>query len=266
MQKIQPKPGLDDICRSIRNIDLPFYLAWSDIRQRYRRSTLGPFWITLSMGVMIGSMGIIFSNVFKAPMREFFPFITAGLILWNFISGVLNESCYAFISAEPIIKQLPIPLFSHILRVVVRNFYIFLHNLVIFPLVCLFVGRDIGINDLLFIPGLIILIFNLLWMSLILAVICSRYRDIAQIIQNILQIALYVTPIIWMPNMIPGRMESMVLGPNPFFHLIEIVRSPLMNELPTAQNWIISLLLIIFGWLPALALYNRFKSKIAYWL
>lgn len=185
--------GLQDITDGFRTISLPLYLAWSDIRQRYRRSSLGPFWISLSMGVMITCIGLIFGGLFKSPMKDFLPFLSAGLILWSFISVVLTEATTTFSTSEQIIKQLPLPLFVHILRMVARNFYIFCHNFLILPIVFFVVDRSMNWETLLFLPGLAILIFNLLWMSLLLALICTRYRDFAQIVYSLLQIAFYVT-------------------------------------------------------------------------
>lgn len=258
--------GLTDLMLSLSKIELPLYLAYSDIRQRYRRSSLGPFWITISTGVMIGSMGVIFGTIFKSPMSEFFPFLAAGLILWNFVSAVLNESCTVFCAAEPIIKQLPIPLFSHIIRMIARNFYIFLHNLIIFPIVLLVVKGAIGLNDLLFIPGLAILILNLGWVSLLLGIVCARFRDLQQIVASILQILFYVTPIIWLPSLLPARASVMIISSNPLFHLLQIVRAPLLNQIPDIISWIVSLSMAAAGWILSLFIFTKFRNKIAYWL
>jgi lipopolysaccharide transport system permease protein len=215
---------------------------------------------------MIACIGVIFGSLFKSPMEEFLPFLTAGLILWSFISTVLIEATTVFVAAEPIIKQLPIPIFSHVIRMVARNFYIFLHNIVIYPIVCLVVQRAWGWNDLLVIPGMIILIVNLLWLALLLGIFCTRFRDMAQIIQSCLQIVFYVTPIIWMPSLLPARTGSMILDPNPFYHMLEIVRAPLMNQAPSALNWSVSVGVAIVGWAITLVFFNRYKFRIAYWL
>ena len=137
--------GLKDIIGTLCNLRLPLYLARADIRQRYRRSTLGPFWITISTGVMIGTMALIFGQIFKAPMAELLPFLAAGLILWSFISSTLIESTEVFTNAQAIIRQLPLPLFTHVVRLVARSFYIFLHNSIIIICVLLFFKQNIGV-------------------------------------------------------------------------------------------------------------------------
>ncbi len=260
------KPGLLDVISAAKDWRLPVLLATSDIRQRYRRSTLGPFWITISCAVMIACIGLIFGRLFKSPMSEFLPFIAAGLILWGFISSVINEATSVFISSESIIKQLPIPLFSHVIRMVSRNLYIFFHNILIYPIVCLLVHKALGLNVFLVIPGLLLLFLNLLWISLLIGVVCTRYRDMGQIVQSLLQIAFYVTPIIWMPNALNGRSSSLILDPNPVYHLMQLVRAPLMNQQPTFLNWSFSLGLFLVGSLLTITIFNKYRYRIPYWL
>ena len=258
--------GLKDISSSMLDIRLPTYLAYSDIRQRYRRSSLGPFWITISMGVTIACIGIIFGNLFKSPMSEFLPFLTIGLILWGFIASVLNEATTVFPSSEGIIRQLPIPLFTHILRMMTRNLYILAHNLVVVPIVFFCVGKEINWHFFACLPGFLILLLNLGWMALFLAVICARFRDLTQIIASILQIFFYVTPIIWMPSLLPAREAVMMLGPNPFYHLLTIVRAPLLGSLPSPSSYFFSLTMAFLGWIMTIVFFNKYRDRIAYWL
>ena len=259
-------PGLKDIVLSLKDSRLPIYLAYSDIRQRYRRSSLGPFWITISMGVTIACIGIIFGSIFKSPMSEFLPFLSAGLILWGFISSVLTEATTVFPSAEGIIRQLPIPLFSHILRIIMRNIYILAHNIIVLPVVYLCVKKTISFDILLFIPGFVLLLINLAWMSLILSILCARFRDLTQIVASILQVFFYITPIIWMPSLLPTRTSMMVLEPNIFYHLLSITRNPLLNISLEPSNWLVAIGLAIAGSLCSIIFFNLFRNRIAYWI
>lgn len=258
--------GWEDIKRATLDIELPLYLAKADIRQRYRRSTLGPFWITISTGVMIACIGIIFGSLFKSPMSEFLPFLAAGLVIWSLISTTITDVTTVFAAAEPIIKQLPIPLCTHVYRMIFRNLYIFFHNIIIFPVVLLFVQRPINLELFWFIPGLLLLTLNLGWISIILGIVCSRFRDLTQIVISILQIFFYVTPIIWMPNLLPARTSVMMLDPNPFYHLLAIIRQPLLGHSPTLLNWSFCTLMSLIGWLLAIKFFDRYRSRVAYWL
>lgn len=258
--------GLDDIINGLQQIKLPFYLARSDIRRRYRRSTLGPFWITLSTGIMIATIGLIFGRLFKSNISDFLPFIAVGLILWGYINSVINEACSVFPSSEAVIRQLPLPLFIHVERMIFKNILIFFHNIVIFPLVCLIVQKPISWVFLLSFLGFFIVTVNLAWLSLLLGIVCTRFRDLTQIVGSLLQIAFYVTPIIWMPKLLETTGRAVFLETNPLYHLMEIVRAPLLGQVPTLLNWFVSIGLLVVGWWMTIVVYNKYKKRIAYWL
>ena len=96
-------------------------LGWNDIIQRYQRSILGPLWLTISMGVLIGALGFLYANLFKMDLSTYLPFLTVGFILWQLVSGILLDGCNAFVSAEGIIKQIKLPLSLHICHLLFRH-------------------------------------------------------------------------------------------------------------------------------------------------
>lgn len=255
-----------DIAAAMKRYPLVGMLGWQDVRQRYRRSTLGPFWLTISMGIMIGTIGVVFGSIFNAPMTEFLPFLAAGLILWGFISSVISDGCTGFIAAEGVIKQLPLPLFLHILRMIWRNILILGHNIVIFPLVLLAVGKWPSWTMLISLPGFLLVLVNLAWVALLVAILCARYRDLPQIIASILQVLFYLTPVMWMPSLMPHRAGLLLLNLNPIYHLLELTRAPLLGQIPSALNWGVSAGMAVIGWGIALAVYGRYRHRIAYWL
>jgi ABC-type polysaccharide/polyol phosphate export permease len=192
----------------------------------------------------------VFGQIFQTPMQEFLPFLTIGMVFWTFIATVVTEGATGFISAESIIKQLPIPLFVHIMRMIWRNLLIFFHNLVIFPIVLLVVGKSIGWIALMSIPGLALNVLNLGWIVLLLAMICARYRDL--------------TPVMWIPSLLRSRMY--LLDMNPFYHLLEITRGPLLGQTPATTSWLVAAGMAVIGWIVALLVFGRYRRRIAYWL
>ena len=258
--------AIADITATFNKIRLVGVLGGQDIAQRYRRSTIGAFWLTISMGVMIGSIGLVFGKLFNSPMAEFLPFLTLGLTFWTFFVSALTEGCTSFISGEAIIKQLPLPLFLHVLRVVWRNIIILAHNFIIFPILCLVFMQAPCWSVLLFIPGLFVFVFNVTWLSLLLGILSTRFRDTPQIVSSILQVVFYLTPIMWMPSLLVGRRAVVIVDYNPMHHLLELVRAPLLGEYPTLMNWLVPIAISIVGCLGTLMLYNRTKKRIAFWL
>lgn len=258
--------ALTDIHAALQKHYLARTFSWQDVAQRYRRSRIGAFWLTINMGVLIGALGLVFGTLFRSPMQEFLPFICVGLIFWGFISASISEGCTAFISAEGMILQVRIPLFIHILRTLYRNAIILGHNLLIYPLVLLAVGRIPTWNVFLAVPGFIIVCLNLLWIMIILSILCARYRDMTQVMQNLLQVIFYLTPLMWMPQTLPDGISHVLLDLNPFYHLVTVVRAPLLGEFPTATNWVLCLGFAIVGWTFALFLFGRYRHRVPYWL
>lgn len=255
-----------EIRRALGSLTLVGLLGWQDVRGRYRRSAIGPFWLTISMGVMIASIGLVFGQIFNSPMRDYLPFLTAGMIIWTFITGLINEGCMCFIDAQGVIRQLPIPLFVHVLRTIWRNCLIFAHNILVFPLVFLLMGKELSFVVLLAIPGLLLVVLCMSWIVLILAMVCARYRDFPQIIASVLQVVFYLTPIMWMPSLLPDRMGVTFLQINPFYHLLELVRNPLLGQLPSLTNWSVVVGIAFIGWVFALLVFARYRKRVAYWL
>lgn len=266
MSESLTKKAVVDIRESFRKYPLIGMLAWQDVKMRYRRSLIGPFWITISMGVVIGVIGYVFGQIFKSPMSDYLPFLTVGMIVWGLISSVITDGCVGFISAEGIIKQLSLPLFVHILRPTYRNLVIMVHNLVIVPLVFLFFGKLPSAIALLGIPGLLLILLNLSWMALLLGMLCTRYRDLPQIVTNFIQIIYFLTPIMWMPGSLDIQSARYLLDYNPAYHLIELVRAPLLGTPPTVANWSVALAMAGIGWAGTILAYGQYKKRIAYWL
>ncbi|WP_343808457.1 ABC transporter permease [Paenochrobactrum glaciei] len=268
--RIEPKSGvgvaLRDLGDAISKYRLALIFGWQDVAQRYRRSRVGAFWLTLNMAVFIGALGLIFGTIFRTNMQEFLPYLCAGVITWGFISTSLSEGCTSFSSSDGIILQVRLPLFTHILRALWRNMIIFAHNIIIFPVLLVIVGGTVNFNVFWVIPGFILLCINLLWMMLVLAVVCARFRDMTQVMTNILQVLFYATPIMWMVKILPDDVSRGYIIWNPFFHFLELVRAPLFGTPPTMLNWGSSILLALIGWATAIIFFGKYRWRVAYWL
>lgn len=239
-------------------------LGWQDIRQRYRRSVLGPFWLTISTAIMVGALGFVYSTLFKQTLSSYLPFIGVGLIVWTLISTIFGEACSVFIGAEGMIKQLRLPLTVHVCRMVWRNIIIFGHNAVILLIIYVLYGTGWHLN-LLTIP-LAVLLFSLngLAIGLVLGVFCTRFRDIVQIVANIVQLIFFATPIMWRPEVLGDR--GWIADYNPAYHFIELIRAPLLGEALPTTSWLVASLVTLVGLAIALTSLTRFRHRVAYWL
>lgn len=254
----------DDLVEGLRRWRLWSRLGWHDIRKRYRRSVLGPFWLTLSMAVMVASLGLIYGTLFRLDLTGYLPFLAVGLATWTLVSSFLNEGCISFIELEPLIKNVRTPMSVHVLRVLWRNLIIYGHNIVIFVAVALVFGVWPGATALLALGGLALLLINAGWIMLLFGMVCTRFRDVPPIIASVVQLLFFVTPVMWKPELLGDRRYLMVL--NPFHHLIEVIRAPLLGQVPGWESWAASGLLAVTGWVFAFACFARFRKRIAYWL
>ncbi len=239
-------------------------LAWSDIKQRYRRSVLGPFWMTLSMAVLILVLGYIYSNIFHTDIKTYLPFLSLGFILWGFISTTITESGNAFRESARIIKQVKVPYSIHILRVLWRNFIVLLHTIVLFIPVSLFFALKPTAAILLALPGLFLVCVNLAWLELVLAILSTRFRDVPLIVATLVQVTIFATPIMWPVETLGDR--RFIADVNPMYHLIELVRAPLLGTTPAPLSWMVAAGMAVAGWIVALAMFNRVRRSIVYWL
>ena len=225
--------ALQDLKSGICSIYIWPMLGWQEIRQRYRRSILGPFWLTLSTGILVGAMGPLYGRLFGQDVSLYYPYLAVSLVTWILISTTVNELCLAFIAAEGFIKQIKLPLTIHVLRVVWKNLIVYAHNLVIVVLVLIFYTPPFHLNLVLFPVALLFIVVNSLWVGILLGLMCARFRDIPQIITSVMQVALFLTPVMWKADMLVGR-KVVLLEVNVLYQLFELVRAPLLgNVVPT---------------------------------
>jgi len=253
-----------DIIDGLLATDVWMTLAWQEVRQRYRRSLLGPFWLTISTGAMLLAMGPLYGRLLGQQIGAYFPYLAIGFVVWQLLAGLTNESCFAFTAAEGYIRNIKLPLTVHVMRVIWRNLIIFVHNFVIVLLVfAVFVGEVTW--RLVEVPlGVLVILLNAIWAGLLLGLLCARFRDIPQIVASLVQVAFFLTPILWRSDML-GRNEW-AAKVNPYYHFVEIVRQPLLGASASQESWAAVAAVTIVGFSAAFLMFARFRARIPYWV
>jgi ABC-type polysaccharide/polyol phosphate export permease len=250
-----------------KTLGVGLMLGWQDIRQSYRRSVFGQLWITIGMAVTISVIGIVFGTIFGTPMQVFLPYLASGLITWGLIAGILNEGTVGFTVAEAMIKQLPLPKIVYIVRVVWRNLIVSAHNIIILPLVIIIMGAPMTWAILLWPAGVLLTVTALSGLALSLAVVATRFRDVPPIVNAILTVGFYITPVIWLKDSLNNNeLVSSIVSSNPLYHLLQIARLPLIGQYPTLDNWIWAAGYGLFFWIVGFIMFQRYKKRIAYWV
>jgi lipopolysaccharide transport system permease protein len=260
----QRRAAWQDLVEGIALWRLWLRLGWNDIVQRYSRSVLGPFWLTASMAVMVVALGVLYSQLFNQRIDDFLPFFCVGLLVWNLISSYLIEGGTLFTGSESYIKQIRLPYSMYVYRSSWAKLIIFAHNFVIYLGVLIYFQIWPGATSLLAVPGLMLVVLNGTIASLTIGIVSARFRDIPQIVASVVQILFFITPIFWKPESLKGH--AYVKDFNPFYHLLEIVRAPLLGNIPEAASYWAVLLLTLINVAIAFAFFSRFRARIAYWI
>jgi lipopolysaccharide transport system permease protein len=256
-----------DLRRTATLWRLVWALSVMDIRLRYRGSLLGPFWLTLSTAVMVGSLGFLYSRLFHTNIVTYLPFLSLSLVLWNFLSTLVTEGCTCFTTSEGMIRAMRMPLSLHAARVVVRNILVFAHNIVVIVVVFLIMRTVPGHMSFLLVPAFALWLIDAFAICLALGVLCTRYRDVPPIVASILQIAFFVSPILWSPTILAHRASGIVLvNWNPFFALMDIVRAPLLGTEMTWHIWGVALVYSALLVASAGFIFMRARARLAYWV
>ena len=240
-------------------------LAYQDIKLRYRGSVLGPFWVTLSNAVMIVSIGAIYSTLFHIEASVFVPYVMLGIITWQMIQGMITEGCQTFTNVQDVIQQVKLPFSIQAFRVVYRNLLILAHNAVIIPIVMIFFDMHLSWRMFEAVPGLFVLCFNGLWLSLFLGMASARFRDIPPIVASFVQVLFFLTPIFWPISSVKPALKQ-ILAYNPFFAAVDIVRAPLLDASPEPSSWPLMLACTAVITICGFGLFARLRPRIAYWI
>lgn len=254
-----------DFYATLRIAPVWWYMAYQDLMSRYRRTTLGPWWITLGTGVGIGSMGFIWGAVFQTPLDQLFPYLAIGFIVWGFISSCVTESSLVYITAAQALRTIQIPRLTFVFTSLLRNFYTLLHNGVIIVLVLLIFKVKVSFITFLFIPGFLILLTTAFFVSVALGILGARLRDLSHIISSFMTFLFMLTPVMWDPKLLTGK-KVLIAYLNPFTYYLGIVREPLLNRVPDPfyYSGAVSIMLAMF--LLASFLYHRYSHRLVYWV
>lgn len=259
------KTAYQDFYEGFMQMRLSRALARQDIRLRYRRSTLGPFWITLSMAISILAMGPLYGTLFGNDVKEFLPHLALGMIFWAFISSSLLESSDVFNESEHMLKQAYLPLSVLLFRVCFRQCIALLHNLILYPFIILWAGVRLNWYALYVIPAFLLVTICLFALGIILSIFCTRFRDMRVVVQSVTTLCFFITPVIWqLPQLPESRRHLAQL--NPFTSLISLLRDPLLGRAPELVNWQIAGSFAIVASVVAILLFGHVRKRITYWL
>jgi ABC-type polysaccharide/polyol phosphate export permease len=256
-----------DLIDGARRVNLWSRLGWMEVKRRYRRTAIGPFWSVISLTTFVLTMGAVGTGLWRLDPYTYLPFLTAGMLAWTMISTSIAEACSVFIASSNLFRNARCDFSLLVYALVWRNLLVFLHHLAVYALVVLALMPHFLLcpATLLLIPGLALLALNGFWITLLLGMACLRFRDIQQIVLNVTQIVFITTPIIWRADLMEGNGRLVFAQLNPVYHCVELVRAPLLGAAPTPESYLVVGGLAAIGGLVTYWLFGRFRARIPYW-
>ena len=241
-------------------------IGYLDVIQVYRRSFLGPVWITLSIGIQAVSVTYIYSQLFASGGgKDYYSYVVCGLIAWAWISSLLTDMGNVFLAYAGYIKTSNIDVTQFIWSMAWKHTIIFLHNLALWIIYILFGAVVVNINTLyIFITFPIIFLLSIPLIA-VLGILFARYRDFSRLISSLITLLLIITPIFWMGNQLTG-VRTLLYKMNPFYYLVESIRAPLMGNPITEHTWWALLILFLMSWTIFAVFYVRKSSKLVFWI
>lgn len=241
-------------------------LGFREVRRRYLRTKIGPFWSTLTFLVYILAISIVGAGLWGTDIKTYLPFLVSGMVVWGFLSVLMNESCLIFTQGALLFSNARMDYSVLAYALVWKNFVLFLHNMAVWFLVVLYNPAILDWATLLAIPGMVMVLANAVWIALLLGLICLRFRDVQQLVLSATTIGMLVTPLFWPPERLPpGLTRLFFVQLNPIYRLIDVVRTPLMGGVPTAASYAAVLGITVCGWLVTYFMFRKFRMRISYW-
>lgn len=258
--------GGQDFFRGLLRWELWGRLGFLEVKRRYRRTIIGPFWSALSLAIFVGAMGTVGSSLWKLEIATYLPYLATGMLVWLMISTMVTEACNLFIGNGHFFRQMRFNYSTLAYALVWRNLIVFMHNLIIYVVVILIFGRHmLSPATLLVVPGLLLVMANGVWIAVLLGMLCLRFRDVQQLVMSILQISMLVTPIFWPETQLQGGSRIVFVDFNPLFHFVNLVRAPLTGQAPQLESYLAVLAISVIGWTATMMIFNRFRKRIVFW-
>jgi ABC-type polysaccharide/polyol phosphate export permease len=255
-----------DLIASFKAPGFWLYGAWIDAALRYRSQALGAFWMVGSTLAFVILLGTLYSRVLKVDSDLYYGHVATGYAFWLFIQQSLNMSTRIYKRNVSLIQNGYVKYVEYVLRLVCTQAINLGYNLLVVIGVILLTPVHVTAEALVLIVTVPLLLLAVLGMCIVLSIVSARYPDIGELVQTLLRLFFFITPIIWMPGQGKGAIIGTFLYGNPFYYLIEIVRGPLVyNQVPWLEIGVVAAAVPLI-WLMAAVAYARAKPFIPMWI
>jgi ABC-2 type transport system permease protein len=255
-----------DVAEGIRRWRSWTYLAVEAVKNQYRRTVIGPWWLTIQTAAYVGGLAVLFGTIFHESLHDFVPYVAGGFIAFSLLSGLTRAGSDIFVNHASVIKSTRQPLSMLVLQAVMVELLQFLHNLVIVALFIAFGLVPVTWMLVLVIPAVLVILLNGVALGLWLGPSVARFRDVGPFVTSILQVMVFFTPIFWRVDSLQAGSRGYLVAWNPFAYLLGIFRDPLLGGPLHLATYVGAAILTFVNVLLAAIIFSRGRSRLPYWV
>lgn len=257
---------INDIINGYHRSRLWRRLAILELKTRYQGAFLGVFWILLTLMLKVGMLALVYSMVLDKDIKQYLLFLALGVLTWNFISSSIINSTTIFIKAGNFLQQMRLPHSIFVFQSSYKEVLtLLIYQLFAIPLVLIVNGVELlswGWLWMLF--GYVLIILNAFFASMWIGWLSARFRDVQPFLNSAMMILFLITPVLWPP---PEKFaSSLYFVLNPFYHLLEMIRSPIIHQIIPYNSYAVATGLLVFNVAICMVFYRRVKDKLVLWL
>ena len=253
--------------QSLKHPDYWAYSSWLAIATKYRRTSLGLLWAMVPTAVFVVVLGNIYSHLMGYPIEQYLPYLGIGYVLWRFMIHVVNDAVTTFHLHKAFIMEGRIRLTDFVLTSFAKaGFYLFFGGAIV---LCVFLWSPVLHVSALWtlLLTLPVLVANMAWIAICIAMLGARFPDIQEVIGTVLILGLLLTPILWpVEKFPPDSARGVIVRFNPAFHMIDVVRAPLLGKAPEMTSIVIVVAMAVLGWVLASILFRRYARFVPLWV
>ncbi|TDR23225.1 ABC-2 type transport system permease protein/lipopolysaccharide transport system permease protein [Marinicella litoralis] len=241
-------------------------LAVLELKSRYQGAFIGTSWILLTLILKVGMLSLVYSMVLQRDIKEYVLFLAIGVLTWNFISAAIISSGMVFSKGSSLMQQMKLPQSIFVFQNVYRETLILiLYQLFAIPLLIALKGfAFISVLWLVALAGFVLIVLNAFFVNMWLGWLAVRYKDVQPFLGSVVLILFLVTPVLWP---LPEKFnDSLLFLLNPFYHLLELIRAPVLNNEIPVLSFLVGIGCLLFNVVICIIFYPRVKNKLVLWL
>jgi ABC-2 type transport system permease protein len=252
---------------SIREPEFWAYSGWLDIVTKYRRSKLGLLWLVIPPSVYILGVGYYYASLMGSEPAHFMVHLGVGYLLFRFFMTSIVESAAILPASASFILDGHSRLTDFVFRVMAKGLFYLVVSLPVLAIPMIW-GTGIHLAGFItLLPALAVLVINTFWLSLAGSLLGARFPDVSELMTSLFIFAFILTPILWSPSFAPaGTIHGTLMRLNPLYHLIEIVRAPLLGGQIESLTILYLSCLTLGGLVATALLYRRYARFVPLWV